>query len=71
MRLRDRLRRRGRRELGRIVPLPAEPTSSAVLLPERLMNLRQRVLARHRFELLTSQHPSMRRVLAESALKNG
>ena len=48
--------------LGRIVPPPALPSIPAVLLPERLVGLRQRVAGRYSFELLASQYPSMRRL---------
>jgi transcriptional regulator with PAS, ATPase and Fis domain len=48
--------------LGRIVPVLAEASAAAILLPERLAGLRQRVAGRFGFELLASRHLSMRRV---------
>jgi transcriptional regulator with PAS, ATPase and Fis domain len=54
--------------IGRVVPLRHEGPQTPVLLPERLMDLRQRWMARFGFELLSSCVPAMHRVLGQARL---
>jgi transcriptional regulator with AAA-type ATPase domain len=48
--------------VGRVVPLPAGASPVALLVPERLVDLRQRTAARFSLDLVASGHPAMRRL---------
>ncbi len=60
--------REGYLVVGRIVPLAADGAGPQVLLPERLMDLRQRWMGSFTLDLLASDVPAMHRVVAQARL---
>jgi PAS domain S-box-containing protein len=60
--------REGYLVVGRIIPLPPDGAGPQVLLPERLMDLRQRRMGSFTFDLLSSGVPAMQRVVAQARL---
>jgi transcriptional regulator with AAA-type ATPase domain len=54
--------------LGRIRPVSAEAAAALAPLPERLMNLRERLVRRHGLELWASPLPALRRLVEQARL---
>jgi DNA-binding NtrC family response regulator len=67
------LRTEGRTDglLGRVLPVPEETTPAALPLPERLVNLRERVVRRYDLALLDSDTPALRRLAEQVRLAAG